>query len=71
MMMRVFVGFLLAGVVLAILVPALHGRGVALQGWMVWGVMALMIAVCISPDLYQKYRKRERKQQITRETNEG
>jgi hypothetical protein len=43
-------------------VPALHGRGVALQGWMVWGVMALMIAVCISPDLYQKYRNRERKQ---------
>ena len=62
MMMKAFVGFLLAGVVLAILVPALHGRGVALQGWMVWGVMALMIAVCISPDLYQRYRNRERKQ---------
>ena len=61
-MMKMFVGFLLAGVVLALLVPALHGRGVTLEGWMVWGVMALMIAVCISPDLYQRYRNRERKQ---------
>jgi hypothetical protein len=62
MMLKGFVGFLLAGVVLAILVPVLHGRGVTLQGWMIWGVMALMIAVCTGPDLYQKYRNRERKQ---------
>ncbi len=50
-------GFLLAGVILAILVPALHTRGVALQGWMIWVVIFLMIVACTAPDLYQRYRR--------------
>jgi hypothetical protein len=52
-----FAGFLLAGVILAILVPALHTRGVALQGWMIWVVIFLMIVACTAPDLYQRYRR--------------
>ena len=52
------VGFLLAGVILAILVPPLHRRGVPLQAWMIWTVMALSIAVCVAPDLYYRYRQR-------------
>ena len=54
-----FVGFLLAGVVLALVVPALHTRGVVLQAWMIWSVIALMIAVCIGPDLFYRYRRRD------------
>jgi hypothetical protein len=57
LMFKAFAGFLLAGVILAILVPALHTRGIALQGWMIWGVMILMIVVCTAPDLYQRYRR--------------
>ena len=54
---KAIAGFLLAGVILAILVPALHVRGVALEGWMIWGVMVLMIVVCTAPDVYQRYRR--------------
>jgi hypothetical protein len=54
-----FAGFLLAGVVLALVVPALHTRGVVLQAWMIWSVIALMIAVCIGPDLFYRYRRRD------------
>ena len=61
-LLKGFVGFLLAGVVLAILVPALHAQGVVLQAWMIWGVMAAMIAVCVAPDLYHRYRQRTIKQ---------
>jgi len=62
MLLKGFVGFLLGGVVLAILVPALHARGLVLQAWMIWGVIAVMIAVCVVPDLYHRYRQRALKQ---------
>jgi hypothetical protein len=57
LMFKGVAGFLLAGVILAILVPTLHARGVVLRGWMIWGVMILMIVVCTAPDLYQRYRR--------------
>lgn len=57
LMFKAFAGFLLAGVILAILVPVLHARGVVLQAWMIWGVILLMIVACTAPDLYQRYRR--------------
>jgi hypothetical protein len=57
LLFKAFAGFLLAGVILAIVVPVLHTRGVPLQGWMIWGVMIVMIVVCTGPDLYQRYRR--------------
>jgi hypothetical protein len=57
LMFKAFAGFLLAGVLLGILVPALHARGVVLQDWMIWGVIILMIVVCTAPDLYHRYRR--------------
>jgi hypothetical protein len=52
------IGFMLAGIIMAILVPALHTRGVTLRSWMIWTVMGLSIAVCIGPDVYYRYRRR-------------
>jgi len=57
LMFKAFAGFLLAGGLLGILVPALHARGVVLQDWMIWGVIILMIVVCTAPDLYHRYRR--------------
>jgi uncharacterized membrane-anchored protein len=56
--LKAFVGFLLAGIVMAVIVPPMHARGVPLRAWMVWTVMALSIAICIGPDLYRRYRRR-------------
>jgi hypothetical protein len=56
--LKAVVGFFLAGVLMAVIVPSLHARGVLLREWMVWSMIALIIAICIAPDLYQRYRKR-------------
>jgi uncharacterized membrane protein len=53
------VGFFLGGVLLAVIVPALHARGISLREWMAWGVIVLSIAACVVPDLY--YRRLRRK----------
>jgi hypothetical protein len=53
------VGYLLGGVLLAVIVPFLHARGVSLREWMVWGVILTSITICTVPDLY--YRRRHRK----------
>ncbi len=55
---KAIVGFLLAGVLLAVIVPPLHSRGVPLRSWMIWSVMALTIGACIGPDLYHRYHRR-------------
>jgi hypothetical protein len=57
-LLKALVGFLLAGILMAVIVPPLHARGVPLRGWMVWTVMVLSIAVCIVQDLYSRYRRR-------------
>ena len=37
-------------VVLALLVPALHRRGIPLEGWMAWGVILLVLALVLLPE---------------------
>jgi hypothetical protein len=54
------VGYFLGGVLLAVLVPFLHARGVAPREWMVWGVILTAIAACVAPDLYQRLRSKRR-----------
>ena len=56
LLLKAVVGFVLAGFVLAILVPFLHSRGIGLREWMIWTIMAALIAVCVGPDLYHRYR---------------
>ena len=56
MALKTFVAFVIAGIVMAILVPALHSRGVALQGWMVGAVMAGSLVVCLGPTVWKRLR---------------
>ena len=59
LLLKAFAGFLLAGILMAVLVPFLHNRDVVLRPWMIWTVISLMIAVCAGPDLYQRYRRKQ------------
>ena len=52
------VGYFLGGVLLAVIVPFLHARGVSLREWMAWGVILTTIAVCVGPELYHRRRRR-------------
>ena len=56
MALKTFVAFVIAGIVMAILVPALHSRGVSLQGWMVGAVMASSLVVCLGPTIWKRVR---------------
>lgn len=56
MALKTFAAFVIAGIVMAILVPALHSRGVSLQGWMVWGVIASSLAICLGPSVWRYWR---------------
>jgi hypothetical protein len=58
MVLKSFVAFVIAALVMAILVPALHKRGVSLQGWMVWGVIVSSFAICLGPDVLRRWRAR-------------
>jgi len=57
-LVKALLGYALAGVLLAIIVPPLHARGIVLRGWMVWTTIAGMMAICVAPGLYQRYRRR-------------
>ena len=57
-LLKALLGFALAGVLLAVLVPPLHARGIALRAWMVWGTILGMMAICVAPGLYGWYRRR-------------
>lgn len=57
LLLEALIGCALAGVLLAVLVPALHARGIPLRGWMAWGLITLMIAICVAPNVYRRYRK--------------
>jgi hypothetical protein len=59
-LLKALLGYALGGVLLAVIVPALHARGIALRGWMTWGTILGMIAICIAPDLYRRWRRRVR-----------
>ena len=58
MALKAFVAFVIAGVVMAILVPQLHTRGVALRGWMVWAVIASALAISLGPEAWRRWRTR-------------
>ena len=60
MMIRLFAGFVIAGLVLAILVPAMHARGVALRGWMAWTVIIASLGVSVAPNIRRWWVARHR-----------
>lgn len=55
---KALLGYALAGVLLAVVVPPLHARGITLRAWMVWGTIIGMMAICVAPGLYGWYRRR-------------
>ena len=57
-LLKALLGYALAAVLLALIVPRLHARGIALRGWMVWTTILGMIAICVAPDLYRRFRRR-------------
>jgi hypothetical protein len=58
LLLKALLGYALAGVLLALIVPLIHARGTALRGWMVWSLILGMIAICVAPDLYRYHRRR-------------
>ena len=54
LVLRVFLALFAGGIVLALLVPALQTRGIALQGWMAWGVILALLAVALGPEMVRR-----------------
>jgi hypothetical protein len=55
---RVLLAWLLSAIVLGLLVPVLHARGVRLQPWMPWTVIVGSMALCVGPDLVRRFMNR-------------
>lgn len=55
---RVLLAWLLSAIVLGLLVPALHARGIELRGWMPWTVIVASLALCVGPVLVKRYVER-------------
>ena len=55
---RVLMAWFLSAIILGLLVPALHARGVTLQPWMPWAVIGASLALCVGPDLVRRFRAR-------------
>ena len=51
--------FVLSAIVLAVLVPALATRGVALTGWMIWPVIIASTLVCLGGEIRSGLRRRD------------
>lgn len=48
---KVILAWFLSGIVLALLVPVLHARGVALSHWIVWPVILASMALCLGGEI--------------------
>ena len=60
LLIKAFCGWLLGGIVLAILVPLLKTRGVELRQWIAWLVMLGAFALFCGPDLAARFSGRRR-----------
>lgn len=58
LVLRAFLAFAAGGITLALLVPALHRRGVALEGWIAWGVILVFLALALGPELARRFVRR-------------
>ena len=55
---RVLLAWLLSAIVLGLLVPALHARGIELQPWMPWTVILASLVLCVGPVLVRRFMDR-------------
>ena len=60
MVLRAFVAFVIAGIVMALLVPQMHTRGVPLRGWMVVAVMVSALTISLGPETWRRWKARPR-----------
>ena len=58
MVFKAFLAFVIAGIVMALLVPAIHARGVSLQGWMVWAVILSSLTISVGPEIRRRWKAR-------------
>ena len=57
-LIRLFLAWGLSAIVLALVVPALHARGIPLQAWTVWAVIVAACALAAGPDLVRRLSSR-------------
>lgn len=60
LLVKAFLAFVIAALVMALLVPFMHRRGVALEGWMVGTVVVASLAIGLGPGLWRQWRARKR-----------
>jgi hypothetical protein len=57
-LLRMALSLVLSGIVLGLLVPAMHAQGQPLRGWVVWGVILAALSLPVVPPLWRRYRGR-------------
>jgi hypothetical protein len=56
---KVILAWFLSGIVLALLVPVLHRRGVELSHWIVWPVILASTMLCLGGEIRSAVRGRD------------
>lgn len=56
---KVFLALILSAIVLAVMVPALHLRGIALTHWIIWPVILAAMALSLGGEIRTAFRGRD------------
>ncbi len=56
---KLLLAFVLSGIVLAVMVPALAVRGVALTHWMIWPVIVASVLLCLGGEIRSGLSRRD------------
>jgi len=57
LVLKMLLAWFLSAIILGVLVPVLHQRGVELRAWMPWAVIIAALALCVGPDLVSRLRQ--------------
>ena len=56
---KLLLALVLSAVILAVMVPALAARGVALAGWMIWPVIIASVLLCLGGEIRSGLSRRD------------
>jgi hypothetical protein len=56
---KLILAWFLSGIILALLMPVLHARGIALSHWIVWPVILASTALCLGGEIRSAFRGRD------------
>jgi hypothetical protein len=59
LLLRLLLACFAGALILALLVPALHAREMALRGWMAWGVILAVVVLALAPELARRIGRRD------------